>query len=242
MPAFEPNRLSDSESEIWLVGYLTTLRGTTGRSLRRHYARFIDGFSSLSHARSTAAATHVFRHIPTFLRVFRRDGSKWLMYHGTTSGIVQPAHANQPAERQSAQKAQWTFQTRISPTFQSTRRFSFLDNVLSSAALADTRGPSTRDGPANLAVPSGQMADDFRGCCGPNNRGMPYRRQALSSELRRPSGGASTSKRATWSGTWSSPNYKHGYSATVAPIVVKDKVIIVFRGRNGIRGSSTRSM
>ena len=81
------------------------------------------------------------------------------------------------------------------------------------------------------------MPDDFRGCCGPNNRGFA----AHGDKLFLGTGDAHLVALDMKTGdvVWDVElaEYKKGYSATVAPIVVKDKVIIGIAGAEfGIRG------
>ncbi len=71
------------------------------------------------------------------------DGSKWLMYHGNYFGHrlspltqITPQNVNQL-------KAQWTFQTGLTPNFQTTPLL--VDNVLYVTASTETPGPSMRD-------------------------------------------------------------------------------------------------
>jgi hypothetical protein len=71
------------------------------------------------------------------------DGSKWLLYHGNYSGHrfspltqITPQNVNQL-------KAQWTFQTRLTPNFQTTPLL--VDNVLYVTGFNGPRGPLMPD-------------------------------------------------------------------------------------------------
>ena len=81
------------------------------------------------------------------------------------------------------------------------------------------------------------MPDDFRGCCGPNNRGFAVHGDKLF--LGTGDAYLVALDMKTGDVVWDDElaDYKKGYSATVAPIVVKDKVIIGIAGAEfGIRG------
>ena len=163
------------------------------------------------------------------------DGSKWPMYHGNYFGHryspltqITPQNVNQL-------ESQWTFQTRIGPNFQSTPIF--VDNVLYLTGFGGyVWAVDARSGRLIWQYRK-QIPDDFRGCCGPNNRGMA----ALGDKLFLGTGDAHliALDMKTGAPVWDAElaNYKHGYSITVAPLVVKDKVIIGMAGAEfGIRG------
>ena len=81
------------------------------------------------------------------------------------------------------------------------------------------------------------LPDDIRACCGPNNRGFG----ALGDRLFLGTADAHllALDMRTGSVIWDAEvfNYKSGYSVTVAPLVVKDKVIVGVAGAEyGIRG------
>ncbi len=81
------------------------------------------------------------------------------------------------------------------------------------------------------------MPDDFRGCCGPNNRGFAVHGDKLF--LGTGDAHLVALDMKTGDVVWDVElaDYKKGYSATVAPIVVKDKVILGIAGAEfGIRG------
>jgi alcohol dehydrogenase (cytochrome c) len=163
------------------------------------------------------------------------DGSKWLIYHGNYFGHryspltqITPQNVNQL-------KAQWTFQTRISPNFQSTPIF--VDNVLYVTGFGGYVWAIDARSGREIWQYRKQIPGDFRGCCGPNNRGAAIHGDRLFLGT----GDAHLIALDIKTGTpvWDVElaNYKHGYSVTVAPLVVKDKVIIGMAGAEfGIRG------
>jgi alcohol dehydrogenase (cytochrome c) len=132
-------------------------------------------------------------------------------------------------------KAQWTFQTRISPNFQSTPIF--VDNVLYVTGFGGYVWAVDARSGRQIWQYRKEIPGDFRGCCGPNNRGMAV----LGDTLFLGTGDAHLialdikTGKAVWDVELA--NYKHGYSITVAPLVVKDKVIVGMAGAEfGIRG------
>jgi alcohol dehydrogenase (cytochrome c) len=98
------------------------------------------------------------------------DGSKWLLYHGNYAGHrfspltqITPQNVNQL-------KAQWTFQTRLTPNFQTTPLL--VDNVLYVTGFNGTAWAIDARSGRQIWAYRRNMPDDFRGCCGPNNRGF----------------------------------------------------------------------
>ncbi len=163
------------------------------------------------------------------------DGSKWLIYHGNYFG-----HRHSPLTQITPQnvnqlKAQWTFQTGLTPNFQTTPLF--IDNVLYVTGFNGNAWAIDARSGRRVWQYRRNMPSDFRGCCGPNNRGMA----AHGDKLFLGTGDAHLVALDMKTGDvlWDTElaEYKHGYSATVAPLVVKDKVIIGIAGAEfGIRG------
>ncbi len=163
------------------------------------------------------------------------DGSKWLIYHGNYAGHrfspltqVTPANVSQL-------KAQWTFQTGLTPNFQTTPLF--VDNILYVSGFNGNAWAIDARTGRQVWRYRRNMPDDFRGCCGPNNRGMAV----LGDKLFLGTGDAHLVALDIKTGdvVWDRElaDYTKGYSITVAPIVVKDKVIIGMAGAEfGIRG------
>ena len=163
------------------------------------------------------------------------DGSKWLLYHGNYAGHrfspltqITPQNVNQL-------KAQWTFQTRLTPNFQTTPLL--VDNVLYVSGFNGTAWAVDARSGRQIWAYRRNMPDDFRGCCGPNNRGMAVH----GDKLFLGTGDAHLVALDIKTGDvlWDRElaDYKKGYSVTVAPLVVKDKVIVGMAGAEfGIRG------
>ena len=163
------------------------------------------------------------------------DGSKWLLYHGNYAGHrfspltqITPQNVNQL-------KAQWTFQTRLTPNFQTTPLL--VDNVLYVTGFNGTAWAIDARSGRQIWAYRRNMPDDFRGCCGPNNRGFAVHGDKLF--LGTGDAHLVALDMKTGDVVWDVElaDYKKGYSATVAPIVVKDKVILGIAGAEfGIRG------
>src|SRR5687767_13889449 len=98
------------------------------------------------------------------------DGSKWLIYHGDYFG-----HRHSPLTQITPQnvnqlKAQWTFQTGLTPNFQTTPLL--VDNVLYATGFNGNAWAIDARSGRQIWRYRRNMPDDFRGCCGPNNRGF----------------------------------------------------------------------
>ena len=173
--------------------------------------------------------------IRTSSRACRADGSKWLLYHGNYFGHrfspltqITPQNVNQL-------KAQWTFQTRLTPNFQTTPLL--VDNVLYVTGFNGTAWAIDARSGRQIWAYRRNMPEDFRGCCGPNNRGFAVGGDKLF--LGTGDAHLVALDMKTGDVVWDVElaDYKKGYSATVAPIVVKDKVILGIAGAEfGIRG------
>jgi len=164
-----------------------------------------------------------------------KDPTRWLTYSGDYNGHrhspltqITPANVSQLT-------AQWTFQTGALGSFQTTPLV--LDGVLyvtgfnNNAWAIDARSgrPFWR---YRRPVP-----DDLRTCCGAVNRGFGVLGDRLFMTTIDAHLLALDMK--TGAVLWDNEleNYKVGYSATIAPLVVKDKVIIGIAGAEfGTRG------
>jgi len=215
MPEYPPSRLSDSDVTD-LVGYLGSLRGAA------------------TPGNATAGA-------PSSLITNRdlldglKDPTRWLTYSGTYDGhrhspLTQITPAN--VDRLTAQ---WTFQTGQLGSFQTTPIV--VDGVLyvtgfnNNAWAIDARSGRTvwryrRD-----------LPEDLRLCCGAVNRGFAVLGDRLFMTTLDAHLVSLDMKTGTPLFDVELMDYKLGYSATVAPLVVKDKVIVGVAGAEyGIRG------
>ena len=98
------------------------------------------------------------------------DGSKWLMYHGNYFGHRLSPLTQITPENVNQLKAQWTFQTGLTPNFQTTPLL--VDNVLYVTGFDGNAWAIDARSGRQIWRYRRNMPDDFRGCCGPNNRGL----------------------------------------------------------------------
>ena len=130
------------------------------------------------------------------------DGSKWLMYHGNYVGHrfspltqITPANVNQL-------KAAVDVPDGLTPNFQTTPLM--VDNVLYVSGFGGNAWAVDARSGRQIWRYRRNMPDDFRGCCGPNNRGMAVHgdKLFLGTEMR--TSWRSISRPATCCGTESS--------------------------------------
>ncbi len=163
------------------------------------------------------------------------DGSKWLVYHGNYSGHRHSPLKQITPDNVAQLRAQWTFQTGVTGSFQSTPIL--VDNVLYVTGFSGNAWAIDARSGRQIWRYRRNVPDDFRGCCGPVNRGFGVLGNRLF--LSTPDAHLVALDMSSGNVVWDTEleNYKKGYSATVAPLVVKDKVIIGIAGAEyGIRG------
>ena len=166
-----------------------------------------------------------------------QDGTKWLTYLGNYFGHRHSPLTQITPDNVSQLKSQWTFQTGgvCTGNFQSTPLV--IDGVLYVTGWGgDAWAIDARTG-RQIWRHRRTLPDDIRACCGPNNRGFG----ALGDRLFLGTADAHLLSLDMRTGEvlWDAEltNYKSGYSVTVAPLVVKDKVIVGVAGAEyGIRG------
>jgi alcohol dehydrogenase (cytochrome c) len=215
MPEYPSGRLSDGDLTD-LVGYLSSLRGAA--------------------APASAAAV-----APSSLITNRdlldglKDPTRWLTYSGTYDGqrhspLTQITPAN--VDRLTAQ---WTFQTGQLGSFQTTPIV--IDGVLyvtgfnNNAWAIDARSGRT------IWRYRRNLPEDLRLCCGAVNRGFAVLGDRLFMTTLDAHLVSLDMKTGTPLFDVELMDHKLGYSATVAPLVVKDKVIVGVAGAEyGIRG------
>ncbi len=164
-----------------------------------------------------------------------KDPSRWLTYSGDYSGHRHSPLTQITPDNVQQLTAQWTFQTGTLGSFQTTPIL--IDGVLyvtgfnSNAWAIDARSgrPIWRY--------RRNLPDDMRLCCGTVNRGFGVLGDRLF--MTTPDAHLLALDMRTGSVVFDVEleDYKAGYSATVAPLVVKDKVIVGIAGAEyGIRG------
>ena len=158
----------------------------------------------------------------------QRDQSQWLMFGGDYSGRrhspltqVTPQNVNRLAH-------QWTFQTGT------------LGDVRDDAARPRRRplchrpqqlrlGARREDRPIVLALPP-ELPDDLRVCCGPVNRGFAMLGNRLFMTTLDAHLVALDARTGEVLFDVVLDDYKKGYASTIAPLVVKNKVIVGVAG------------
>src|SRR5256712_1482865 len=165
----------------------------------------------------------------------QKDPSRWLTYSGDYSGHRHSPLTQITPENVHQLSAQWTFQTGTLGSFQTTPLV--LDGVLyvtgynNNAWAIDARSGRT------IWRYRRHLREALRNCCGRVTRGFA----ALGDRLFMATIDAQLIALAIKTGglLWDAElaDYKVGYSATVAPLVVKDKVIVGIAGAEfGTRG------
>jgi alcohol dehydrogenase (cytochrome c) len=164
-----------------------------------------------------------------------KDPSKWLLYHGNYSGHRHSPLTQITPENVNRLAAQWTFQSGVTGSFQTTPLV--IDGVLYVSGWGGNAWAIDARSGRQIWRYRRNVPNDFRGCCGPVNRGFAALGDRLF--LSTPDAHLVALDMKTGSVLWDVElqNYKLGYSATVAPLVVKDKVIMGIAGAEyGIRG------
>jgi alcohol dehydrogenase (cytochrome c) len=214
MPAFPPARLSDSDLTD-VVGYLTTLRGAETIT------------ASPAVATPTVAPQDILNGL--------KDPTRWLTYSGDYGGHRYSPLTQITPDNVSQLSAQWTFQTGQLGSFQTTPIV--IDGVLyvtgfnNNAWAIDARSGRT------IWRYRRELPEDLKLCCGAINRGFAVLGDRLFMGTLDAHLVALDMKTGVVLFDVQLANYKDGYSATVAPLVVKDKVIVGIAGAEyGIRG------
>ena len=163
------------------------------------------------------------------------DGTKWLTYSGTYDGHrhspltqITPANVHQLA-------TQWTFQTGALGSFQATPIV--IDGVIYITGFQNNAWAIDARSGRQIWRYRRDLPDQLHLCCGPVNRGMAV----LGDRLFMTTIDAHLLALDMATGVVlydvTLEDYEKGYSATVAPLVVKDKVILGIAGAEyGIRG------
>ena len=164
-----------------------------------------------------------------------KDPGKWLTYHGTYDGHRHSPLTQITPSNVAQLSPQWTFQTGVLGPFQATPIM--IDGVIyitgfnNNAWAIDARTGRQiwryrRDLPEQLVL-----------CCGTVNRGFAVLGDRLYMSTADAHLLALDMKTGSIVFDVTLEDYKRGYSATVAPLVVKDKVILGIAGAEyGIRG------
>jgi alcohol dehydrogenase (cytochrome c) len=164
-----------------------------------------------------------------------KDPTKWVTYHGTYDGHrhspltqITPANVHQLS-------SQWTFQTGVLGAFQATPIV--IDGVIYITGFNNNAWAIDARSGRQIWRYRRELPDQMFLCCGAVNRGFA----ALGDRLFMTTVDAHLLSLDMKTGAVlfdvTLEDYQRGYSATVAPLVVKDKVILGIAGAEyGIRG------
>src|SRR5947209_6119400 len=215
MPAFAPSRLNDADLTD-LVGYLSSLRGT-----------------DLTAARDTTPPSAPVT--PQDLLDGLKDPTRWLTYSGDYNGQRHSPLTQIAPDNVHQLSAQWMFQTGTLGSFQTTPIV--IDGVLYVTGFNNNAWAIDARSGRQIWRYRRELPEDLHNCCGAVNRGFGVLGDRLYMAtidahlvaLDMKSGGVLFDVPLA--------DYKVGYSATVAPLVIKDKVIVGIAGAEfGIRG------
>ncbi len=164
-----------------------------------------------------------------------KDSTRWLTYGGDYSSQRHSPLTQITPENVNQLTAQWTFQTGTTGSFQTTPLV--VDGVLYVTGYNNNAWAVDARSGRQIWRYRRELPEDWKGCCGAVNRGFgvlgdrlymtTIDAHLLALDMR--TGGVLFDVELV--------DYKTGYSATVAPLVVKDKVIVGVAGAEyGIRG------
>jgi len=217
MPTYGPAQLSDGDLKD-VLGYLATLRG-----------------ANPSPAPSAAAPAASSVITPQDLVDGLKDSSRWLTYSGDYSGQRHSPLTQITPDNVDRLSAQWTFQTGTLGSFQTTPIV--VDGVLYVTGFNNTAWAIDARTGRQIWRYRRELPENLKLCCGAINRGFGVLGDRLFMgtldahliALDMKTGGVLFDVELV--------DHSAGYSVTVAPLVVKDKVIVGVAGAEyGIRG------
>lgn len=229
MPTYGTGQLSDTDLTD-VVGYLTTLRG---RSSSSPSSGTIPNAPPPPAAAGPASASSAIT--PEDLLGGLKDPSRWLTYSGDYNGNRHSPLTQITPENVDRLVAQWTFQTGTLGSFQTTPVV--VDGVLYVTGFNNTAWAIDARTGRQIWRYRRELPENLKLCCGAINRGFGVLGDRLFMgtldahlvALDMKTGGVLFDVELV--------DYKAGYSVTVAPLVVKDKVIVGVAGAEyGIRG------
>ena len=163
------------------------------------------------------------------------DGSKWLTFGGNYSNHRYSPLTQINPENVNRLQPQWTFQTGTLGNFETTSLIR--DNVLYVTGPQNVAWAIDAKTGRQIWRYRRELPPNLTACCGLVNRGFAMLGDKLfmvTLDAHLLALDAKTGN-ITWDATME--DYKNGYASTLAPIVVKDKVIVgVAGGEYGIRG------
>jgi alcohol dehydrogenase (cytochrome c) len=218
MPTYGTAQLSDNDLKD-VLGYLATLRGASPSA-------------PAAPAAPTAASSSI---TPQDLVDGLKDSSRWLTYSGDYSGQRHSPLTQITPENVDRLSAQWTFQTGTLGSFQTTPIV--IDGVLYVTGFNNNAWAIDARTGRQIWRYRRELPDNLKLCCGAINRGFGVLGDRLFMgtldahlvALDMKTGGVLFDVELV--------DHAAGYSVTVAPLVVKDKVIVGVAGAEyGIRG------
>jgi alcohol dehydrogenase (cytochrome c) len=216
MPAYGPERLSEGDLDD-VVGYLGTLRGPSPASAPDAPRTSSNGITQKD------------------LLDGLKDPTRWLTYSGDYTGSRHSPLTQITPENVDRLSPHWTFQTGTLGTFQATPLM--IDGVLYVTGFNNNAWAIDARTGRQIWKYRRELPDDLKLCCSAVNRGFGVLGDRL--YMATLDAHLVALEMKTGSVLFDVPlaNYKDGYSATVAPLVVKDKVIVGIAGAEyGIRG------
>jgi alcohol dehydrogenase (cytochrome c) len=222
MPTYGAAQLSDGDLSD-LLGYLSTLRGASA------------ALAATPATPGTAATPSSPIITPSDLVDGLKDSSRWLTYSGDYSGQRHSPLTQITPENVDRLTAQWTFQTGTLGSFQTTPIV--VDGVLYVTGFNNTAWAIDARTGRQIWRYRRELPEGLKLCCGAINRGFGVLGDRLFMgtldahlvALDMKTGGVLFDVELV--------DHKAGYSVTVAPLVVKDKVIVGVAGAEyGIRG------
>ena len=164
-----------------------------------------------------------------------KDPSKWLTYSGTYDGQRHSPLTQITPDNVHQLTAQWTFQTGALGSFQATPIV--IDGVLYVTGVNNNAWAIDARSGRQIWRYRRELPDEMILCCGPVNRGFGVLGDRLYMATLDAHLVSLDMKTGAVLFDVALEDYKRGYSATVAPLVVKDKVILGVAGAEfGIRG------
>jgi alcohol dehydrogenase (cytochrome c) len=164
-----------------------------------------------------------------------KDPGRWLTYSGDYNGQRHSPLTQITPDNVNQLTAQWTFQTGALGSFQTTPLV--LDGVIYATGYNNNAWAIDARSGRTIWRYRRTLPEDLRNCCGPVNRGFAILGERLFMSTIDAHLIALDVKTGTLLWDAELADYKLGYSATVAPLVVKDKVIVGIAGAEfGTRG------
>jgi len=164
-----------------------------------------------------------------------KDPSRWLTYSGSYNGQRHSPLTQLTPENVGRLTPQWTFQTNTLGSFQASPII--LDGVLYVSGFNNNAWAIDARSGRPIWRYRRDLPDDLRNCCGPVNRGLAVLGDRLYMATIDAHLIALDMKTGRLVFDVELADYKAGYSATVAPLAIKNKIVVGIAGAEfGTRG------